>query len=181
MVGAAFAAVPLYRAFCEATGFGGTTQVARVAPAARGARTLTVRFDANVAPRPDWSFEPETPTVTLRTGATATVFFRVHNRERARNRGGRGLQRDAGRPPAPGSTRCRASASPSSTSARNETAELPVVFFLDPRLEQDHTMDASTAITLSYTFFARERRRQAGGAGAAGGRRGAAIVRNMRP
>jgi len=50
MVGAAYAAVPLYAAFCKATGYGGTTQVARVAPAARGVRTLSVSFDANVAP-----------------------------------------------------------------------------------------------------------------------------------
>ena len=65
MVGAAYAAVPLYAAFCKATGYGGTTQVARVAPAVRGARTLSVSFDANVAPGLDWTFEPETPTISF--------------------------------------------------------------------------------------------------------------------
>ncbi len=80
MIGAAYAAVPLYAAFCKATGFAGTTQVARIASGVEGARRLTVRFDANVAPGLDWSFEPETASVTVRTGATATVFFRVRNR-----------------------------------------------------------------------------------------------------
>jgi cytochrome c oxidase assembly protein subunit 11 len=153
MVGAAYAAVPLYAAFCKATGYGGTTQLARVAPAARGARTLSVSFDANVAPGLDWTFEPESPTIVLRTGATATVYFRVHNR----------------------STRATAAVAvfnvaPENSGAwfdkvscfcfseqhlgPNETAELPVVFFLDPRLEQDYTMNDVAAITLSYTLFA---------------------------
>jgi Cytochrome c oxidase assembly protein CtaG/Cox11 len=100
MVGASYAAVPLYAEFCKRTGFAGTTQVARTAPAIRGERSLVVRFDANVSQDLDWTFEPETPSITLRTGATATVFFRVHNRSR----------RDAG------STRFPASASASSGS-----------------------------------------------------------------
>ncbi len=80
MVGAAYAAVPLYFLFCRATGFAGTTQVATAAPALKGQRTLTVRFDANVAPGLPWDFEPETTSIPLRTGAAATVFFKVRNR-----------------------------------------------------------------------------------------------------
>lgn len=153
MIGAAYAAVPLYAAFCKATGFAGTTQVARIASGVEGARRLTVRFDANVAPGLDWSFEPETASVTVRTGATATVFFRVRNR-------------------AAGETAAVAvyNVTPEVSGAwfdkvscfcfseqrlgPGESAELPVVFFLDPRLEQDHTMDKVEAITLSYTLFA---------------------------
>ncbi len=152
MVGASYAAVPLYAAFCKATGFAGTTQVARTNSGVRGVRTISVRFDANVAPGLDWTFEPETPTVKLRTGATTTVFFRVHNRD-------------------PHETAAVAvyNVTPEVSGAwfdkiscfcfteqklgPNETAELPVVFFLDPRLEKDHTMDAVDAITLSYTLF----------------------------
>jgi len=153
MVGAAYAAVPLYAAFCKATGYGGTTQVAHSGTAARGARTLSVSFDANVAPGLDWTFEPETSSINLRTGATATVYFRVRNRS-------------------PRETAAVAvfNVTPENSGAwfdkvscfcfseqhlgPNETAELPVVFFLDPRLEQDHTMDDVAAITLSYTLFA---------------------------
>ena len=68
MVGAAFAAVPLYFAFCRATGYGGTTQVAQHTVGARGQRTLKVHFVANVAPGLDWSVEPEIDAVEARTG-----------------------------------------------------------------------------------------------------------------
>ena len=153
MVGAAYAAVPLYAAFCKATGYGGTTQVARAAPAARGARALSVSFDANVAPGLDWTFEPESPTVSLRTGATATVYFRVHNRS-ARETAAVAVFNVA--PEVSGAWFDKVSCFCFSEQrlGPNETAELPVVFFLDPRLEQDHTMDNVAAITLSYTLFA---------------------------
>src|SRR5271154_6264669 len=73
MIAATYAAVPLYAEFCKRTGFAGTTQVARTAPAIRGQRSLIVRFDANVSQDLDWTFEPETPSITLRTGATAKI------------------------------------------------------------------------------------------------------------
>src|SRR5690606_40067746 len=50
MTGMAFAAVPLYDAFCKITGYGGTTQEAQSAPAQALDRRIEVRFDANVAP-----------------------------------------------------------------------------------------------------------------------------------
>jgi cytochrome c oxidase assembly protein subunit 11 len=153
MVGAAYAAVPLYAAFCKATGYGGTTQGARAASAARGARTLSVSFDANVAPGLDWTFEPESPTVSLRTGATATVYFRVHNRS-ARETAAVAVFNVA--PEVSGAWFDKVSCFCFSEQrlGPNETAELSVVFFLDPRLEQDHTMNDVAAITLSYTLFA---------------------------
>ena len=152
MVGMSYAAVPLYRAFCQATGFGGTTQVAHKAPATRGARTLTVRFDSNVGPGLPWTFEPETPQITLRTGETTTVYYKVRN--------------DAGRAI---SARAEYNVSPDvmggyfdkiscfcfseQTVGPNETVEMPVVFFLDPALEKDKTLAAVDAVTLSYTFY----------------------------
>ena len=155
MLGAAYAAVPLYAAFCKATGFAGTTQVARLAPAARGARTLTVSFDANVAPGLGWTFEPETEKVALRTGATTTVFFRVHNRE-PRETAAVAVYNVT--PEVSGAWFDKISCFCFSEQklGPNESAELPVVFFLDPRLEKDHTMDAVDAITLSYTLFAKD-------------------------
>ncbi len=153
MLGAAYAAVPLYGAFCRATGFAGTTQVAKVNSGVKGQRTFTVRFDANVAPGLDWSFEPETPEVRLRTGATTTVFFRVHNRE-AHESAAVAVYNVT--PEVSGAWFDKISCFCFSEQrlGPNETAELPVVFFLDPRLEQDHTMDEVEAITLSYTLFA---------------------------
>jgi len=153
MLGAAFAAVPLYRLFCSATGYGGTTQTATQAPMAHGTRKFAVRFDANVAPGLNWRFAPETPQVMLTAGETATVFFRVTNLS------GESVAAQA-----------RFNVSPDQAGAwfdkiscfcfseqklvAHETVEMPVVFFLDPKLEQDRSMDAVDALTLSYTFFA---------------------------
>jgi cytochrome c oxidase assembly protein subunit 11 len=153
MVGAAYAAVPLYAAFCKATGFAGTTQVAKTNAGLKGERNIAVRFDANVAPGLDWTFEPDVPSVTLRTGATATVFFRVRNRS---PRESAAVAVYNVTPEASGAWFDKISCFCFSEQrlGPNESAELPVVFFLDPRLEKDHTMDGVDAITLSYTLFA---------------------------
>jgi cytochrome c oxidase assembly protein subunit 11 len=153
MIGAAYAAVPLYAAFCRATGFAGTTQVVTAASGVKGERRLTVRFDANVAPGLDWSFEPEVDSLTLRTGVTATVFFRVRNRQ-ARETAAIAVYNVT--PEVSGAWFDKISCFCFSEQrlGANESAELPVVFFLDPRLEQDRTMDKVDAITLSYTLFA---------------------------
>jgi cytochrome c oxidase assembly protein subunit 11 len=153
MLALSFAAVPLYRLFCASTGYGGVPRIAEVAPTHQGQRDLVVRFDANVAPGLDWSFEPETPQITLRTGKTATVFFKVANRsDRAV------------------SAQAMYNVGPDSAGAyfdkiscfcfseqkldAHESAELPVVFFLDPALEQDSGLKDVDTVTLSYTFFA---------------------------
>ena len=153
MVGMAYAAVPLYRLFCAATGYNGTTQVADAAPLAKGRRILTVRFDANVAAGLDWSFAPESPSIRLRTGETATVFYKVTNRSRYETTG---IARYNVAPDAAGgwfdkiSCFCFAE----QTLAPGEKMEMPVVFFLDPGLESDETMRQVDAVTLSYTFYA---------------------------
>jgi cytochrome c oxidase assembly protein subunit 11 len=153
MIGATYAAVPLYSEFCKQTGFAGTTQVAKTAPAMRGERSLVVRFDGTVAPDLDWTFEPETPSITLRTGATATVFFRVHNRS---NRPTAAIAAYNVTPEVAGGWFDKISCFCFSEQrlGPRESADLPVVFFLDPRLEQAHEMDGVEAITLSYTLFA---------------------------
>jgi cytochrome c oxidase assembly protein subunit 11 len=153
MVGAAYAAVPAYYAFCRATGFGGTTQVAGGASAVKGERFLTVRFDTNVAPGLDWTFEPETMSMILRTGQTATVFFRVRNRS-AHETAAVAAYNVA--PEISGAWFDKISCFCFSEQrlGPGESAELPVVFFLDPRLEGAHEMDNVAEVTLSYTLFA---------------------------
>ncbi|WP_036255560.1 cytochrome c oxidase assembly protein [Methylocapsa acidiphila] len=152
MLALSFAAVPIYRAFCAATGYGGTPQVAKAAPAIHGQRALTVRFDANVAPGLAWKFMAETQEIRLLTGQTATIFYKAVN-----------LSDQAV------SARAAYNVSPESAGAYfdkiscfcfdeqklgpHEAAELPVVFFLDPALEQDPNMAGVESITLSYTFF----------------------------
>lgn len=153
MLGLSFAAVPLYRAFCQATGFGGTTQVAESAPATRGQRTLTVRFDNNVASGLPWRFEPETPSIRLRTGETATVFYRVTNLS---DQPTSGVATYNVSPDQAGSYFSKLACFCFSEQhlGPRETAEWPVVFFLDPALETDETMANVGGVTLSYTFYA---------------------------
>jgi cytochrome c oxidase assembly protein Cox11 len=78
LVGAAFAAVPIYRAFCQATGFGGTVGQAKSAPTHQLNQTLRVSFDTNVRGVP-LTFTPEKPDVTVKIGATGMAFFKVTN------------------------------------------------------------------------------------------------------
>src|SRR5256885_12934297 len=80
MVGASYAAVPLYNWFCRATGFNGTTQVATSAPASGAlARKIAVRFDANVAAGLPWKFEPEQTEIEIPIGQVVTVYYSVIN------------------------------------------------------------------------------------------------------
>lgn len=152
MLGMSFAAVPLYRLFCARTGFAGTPQIAHVAPTLRGKRTLVVRFDTNVGSGLAWDFAPETPQVTLRTGETATVFFKVRNRT-DKEVAAQAMFNVS--PDIVGAYFDKISCFCFSTQhlGPHETADLPVVFFLDPALEQDKTMDGVDTLTLSYTFY----------------------------
>ena len=152
MLGLSFAAVPLYRMFCAMTGYGGTTQRVYAAPAAPGERTLTVRFDSNVAGGLPWAFEPETRQITLRTGETRTVFYRVTNLT------DRALSATASYNVTPDQAggyfdKLSCFCFSEQTLGPKETAEWPVVFFLDPALEKDEAMKRVDQLTLSYTFF----------------------------
>ena len=75
MIGAAYASVPLYRAFCELTGFDGTPRRAEQASARTLDRNLVVRFDANVRDLP-WSFKPSQVTQEVKIGATGLAFYK---------------------------------------------------------------------------------------------------------
>ena len=152
-LGMSFASVPLYRLFCQATGYGGTTQVADSDSDTTGRRTLTVRFDANVAPGLPWSFEPETPSVLLQTGKTATVFFHVKNKT---DHDIKANARYNVTPDVVGPyfDKIACFCFSEQKLGPNEELDMPVVFFLDPKLERDETMAAVDTVTLSYTFFA---------------------------
>ena len=153
MTGLSFASVPLYDLFCRMTGYGGTTQVATQGSATRGERTLSVRFDANVGQGLPWGFEPETPMVKVRTGVTQTVFYKVTNRS------DREWTATATYNVAPDQagiyfTKISCFCFNEQTLGPGETAEWPVVFYLDPALEKDEVMAKVDSVTLSYTFFA---------------------------
>jgi cytochrome c oxidase assembly protein subunit 11 len=153
MLALSFGSASLYRMFCAATGFGGTTQVAKQGPATRGERNITVRFDANVVRELPWRFEPEVAKVTVRTGETATVFYKVVNLSDHETRG----QAAYNVSPDQAGAYFNKLACFCFTEQRlgpHESAEWPVVFFLDPALEAEPTMRTVEEVTLSYSFFA---------------------------
>jgi cytochrome c oxidase assembly protein subunit 11 len=153
MVGAAYASVPLYSWFCRTTGFGGTTQVATSAPAAEiPGRTITVRFDSNVAPGLPWSFEPERRTIDVKLGEVVTVYYSVVN-ESART-----TTAQAGynvTPPTAGLyfEKINCFCFTQQTMKPGEKRDMAVVFYVDPKLAKDSEQDTLKNITLSYTFY----------------------------
>jgi cytochrome c oxidase assembly protein subunit 11 len=152
MVGAAYAAVPLYRLFCQLTGFGGTTQVASTAPASALAQMISVRFDSNVAPGLNWSFKAETPVTKLRIGETSTIFYKItnHSSEPVTAQATYNVQPDLA-----GSyfNKLQCFCFTDLTLKPGETLDVPVVFFVDPALASDKDISSLDTITLSYTFF----------------------------
>src|SRR3546814_19535809 len=80
MIGAAYASVPLYRLFCQVTGYGGTTQVAEAAPDAAGAPVFQIRFNADVDPELPWAFQTVQREMTVKLGAPQLALFRADNR-----------------------------------------------------------------------------------------------------
>jgi cytochrome c oxidase assembly protein subunit 11 len=153
MVGASYAAVPFYNWFCRATGFNGTTQVATSAPAgAPLARKIAVRFDSNVAPGLPWKFEPEQTEIEVRIGQVVTVFYTVTNQS-ARPTTGQAAYNVAPLTVGAYFQKINCFCFTEQTMAPGEKREMPVVFYVDPKLVDDSENDGLNTITLSYTFY----------------------------
>ena len=152
MVGAAYAAVPLYNWFCRTTGFGGTTQVAKSAPTQTLSRIVTVRFDSNVAPGLPWSFEPERRTIDVRLGEVVTVYYDVTNESARMTTGQAGYNVT---PPTVGAyfEKINCFCFTQQTLKPSEKREMAVVFYVDAKLAKDSDQDGVSNITLSYTFY----------------------------
>jgi cytochrome c oxidase assembly protein subunit 11 len=152
MVGAAFAAVPLYQLFCQVTGFAGTTQQADAAPEATIDRRITVRLDANVANELGWSFRPKKRTVDLKVGEVGEAIFIAENRTDKPSTGTAVFNVSPFNIGAYFS-KIACFCFTEQTLAPGETVEMPVTFFVDPAIAEDSDADPVHTITLSYTFY----------------------------
>lgn len=153
MTGLSFAAVPLYDMLCKATGFGGTPMVGTAGAAKILDRTMSVRFDANVAPGLGWTFTPESPEIRLRVGETKTVFYKITNRtDRAST--GIASYNIAPEKGAAFFVKIQCFCFTEHTLQPGESLEAPVVFYIDPEIADNRELDGLKAITLSYTYFA---------------------------
>jgi len=152
MVGAAYAAVPLYNWFCRTTGFGGTPQIATAAPSHIIDRKLKVRFDANTAGGLPWRFEPEQGSMEVRIGEVVTMNYKVVN-ESARETAGVASYNVA--PLNAGSyfQKINCFCFTEQSLKAGETRDMAVVFYVDPALVKDSDNDGLNSITLSYTFY----------------------------
>jgi cytochrome c oxidase assembly protein subunit 11 len=148
-----YAAVPLYRMFCQATGYGGTTQRAVKAPDKVLDTVITVRFDGNVAPGMPWEFEPEQRTVDVKIGETTLAFYRAANTSGAPVTGSASFNVS---PDGAGRyfSKIECFCFKEQTLAAGQSVDMPVSFFIDPSIKDDPDASAIREITLSYTFYA---------------------------
>lgn len=152
MVGLSFASVPLYRLFCQATGYGGTTQRAAAAPAHASDAIVTVRFDAAIAADLGWEFRPLETAVQVHPGEQREVFFRAVNRSHETVTGAAiynvtptksGIYFD----------KLQCFCFNAQQLAPGESRDMGVVFFVDPDLLTDPNTSDVRTITLSYTMY----------------------------
>jgi cytochrome c oxidase assembly protein subunit 11 len=151
MVGAAYAAVPLYRAFCQLTGFDGTVRKADAAPDQVLAKTVTVRFDTNVRDLP-WDFTTQQTSQEAKIGETKLAFFRVTNHA-DHPVTGRAVFNVT--PEAAGAyfQKLQCFCFSDQTIAAGATVDMPVLYFVDPKYAADFETKGEPVITLSYTFY----------------------------
>jgi cytochrome c oxidase assembly protein subunit 11 len=155
MLALSFAAVPFYDWFCRVTGYGGATTTAAAPAGPALAETVTVRFDANVAPGFEASFRPLQRTVEAPIGESILVFYEFANPT------DRTIAGTASFNVAPYSTgayfaKMACFCFELQTLGPGERVEMPVSFFVDPAMLEDREAKGVRAITLSYTMYAAE-------------------------
>jgi cytochrome c oxidase assembly protein subunit 11 len=156
MLGLGFAAVPLYRIFCQVTGFAGTTQrategQAMAAERVGASKTVSVRFDANIDPDLSWTFRPEQVTKTVKLGQRQMAFYY------ARNNSDVPVTGQASFNVSPDQTgayfnKVQCFCFTEQTLQPGEEVHMPVLFFVDPSIASDADAAPVEQITLSYTF-----------------------------
>jgi cytochrome c oxidase assembly protein subunit 11 len=152
MVGAAYAAVPLYYAFCAATGYGGTTRTATGNPKGVIAREMTIRFDSNIDGSLPWQVTPAKPS-SAKVGEVQTINFIARNLS---NKTVTGQAAFNVTPELAGSyfNKIECFCFTEQTLKPGETVEMPVTFFVDPDIDKNSDLKTIHDITLSYTFYA---------------------------
>jgi cytochrome c oxidase assembly protein subunit 11 len=156
MVGMAYLSVPLYKLFCQVTGFGGTTQVSTLSPGTSpeilpGAIQRQVAFNRHISPGLDWQvIAPEASR--LMPGEEITVIYLATNTTDKTVVGTSSFNVTPHKI-GPYFMKIECFCFTEQTLQPGETAEMPVTFYLDPEIDDDINTKATPEITLSYTFF----------------------------
>jgi cytochrome c oxidase assembly protein subunit 11 len=152
MVGLAFASVPLYRVFCQVTGFAGTTQRSEAAPGAVVGKIISVRFDSNTATSLPWEFKPEKHVQRVAIGARQMAFYTARNLSDQPITGTATFNvtpNQAG----PYFSKIQCFCFTEQTLKPGEEVRMPVVFYVDPKILDTPNGRDIKEITLSYTFY----------------------------
>ena len=151
----AFASAPLYRLFCQVTGFGGTSQKAVAYSTKMVDRTVTVTFDANTDPQLPWAFAPLEKSVAVKLGQNRLVAFKATNEANVITKATATYNVT---PFAVGKyfNKIQCFCFKEQSLAPHQTANMPVSFYLDPAMLDDPETRDITNITLSYTFYSYE-------------------------
>ena len=153
MVAMAYLSVPLYQIFCQVTGFGGTPNVDQQAQAPGGDGTLmTIRFNADTAKGLDWEFKPDQKAIRVPVGEEGLTFYKARNLTKETTRGVATFNVTPLKA-APYFVKVDCFCFSDQSLALEETADLPVTFYVDPAILTDPTTREVRTITLSYTFF----------------------------
>ena len=152
MIGMAYAAVPLYRLFCQVTGYGGTTQVGVEAPSRVLKEVTTIRFDSNVMAGLNWSFSPAHGPVEIHIGATGMAYYKATNLDDIATSGTAVFNVT---PTWTGQyfVKLECFCFTEQTLAPGETVDMPVQFYVDPEIVNNDAFAALDTITLSYSFY----------------------------
>jgi len=156
MVGAAYASVPLYNIFCKVTGYGGTTQTATKGADTVLDRMVTVRFDASTARGLDWEFRPLQLQQKIHIGENSLARFRaVNNSDHAIT--GQASYNITPQKAGAYFVKLQCFCFTEQTLQPGESADMPVIFFVSPDITDEPNLDDIKTITLSYTFFEKDK------------------------
>uniref|UniRef100_A0A6B2LIS7 Cytochrome c oxidase assembly protein CtaG n=1 Tax=Arcella intermedia TaxID=1963864 RepID=A0A6B2LIS7_9EUKA len=154
MVGMSYAFVPLYRMFCQITGFGGTTQ--KIEKGTRynvnTSKEITVNFSGQTASQLPWTFEPLQKSIDVYPGETVLAFYQATNNS---DEPLIGIAMYGVYPPQAGKyfEKIECFCFDEQRIGPHETVDMPVLFTLNPDLLKSRSMKDVYNITLSYTFF----------------------------
>jgi cytochrome c oxidase assembly protein subunit 11 len=152
MVGMSFAAIPLYRAFCAATGYGGTPKIGVAAAPGGNGGTIRVRFNADTNPGLPWTFEPDQSEVTVPLGEDHLASYTARNKARS-SITGVALYNVTPEKAAKYFHKTACFCFNQQTLDGGQTMDFPLSFWVDPAIETDPNTRDVKVVTLSYTFF----------------------------
>jgi len=152
MVGLSYASVPLYRLFCQVTGFGGTTQRADAAPQHATEQTIRIQFDANTSSGLGWAFHPVQESVTVKIGEQNLAFYKATNTS---DKPLTGTAVFNVTPVQAGAyfNKIQCFCFTEQLLEPGQSIDMPVSFFVDPEILKDPVPPPGKEITLSYTFY----------------------------